>query len=190
MNTFGHYTLVLVATLIASISSGRAAIAGEVPDAGNWPTGTWYLALDTEVYGLPPGFPLSGMAQIHRDGTMTLVDGGDFGQADFLNTRNLPQFGSWRRKGSGVIEATTLYLEADAANGEVLRWIRVEFEFWRDGAGVTLGTVNTSMLPCAPALPPPSPLTCPDPIENADLFVGVGDPPDVPVTLKRLLPIH
>jgi hypothetical protein len=189
MNTFGQYAMALVATLIAFVTSGQSAVANEIPENSGWPTGTWYLALDTEIYGLPPGFPLSGMAQIHRDGTLTIVDGGDFGQAEFLNTRNLPQYGSWRRAGGGTIEATTLFLEADAASGDVLRWIRVEFALWRDEAGVTLGTVNTTMLPCAPALPPPSPLSCPDPIDNADLFVPVGDPPDVPVTLKRLLPV-
>ncbi|HMB58297.1 MAG TPA: hypothetical protein VKN35_00165 [Xanthomonadales bacterium] len=190
MTHFMRYIMMTLIGLTVLTLSGPGRADGVLADSG-WPTGTWYLALDTEIYGLPPGFPLSGLAQINRDGTLTIVDGGDFGQSNFLATRNLAQFGSWRRVGGHGIEAITLFLEADMETGEVLRWVRGSFLFWQGGGGVTTGTVNTAFLPCAPALPPPSPLTCPDPIENADQFIpftDLGDPADVPVTLKRLLP--
>lgn len=175
--------------LIAVATAGTAA--GAEPDQrsfGHWIVGTWYLALDTEVFGLPPGFPLSGLAQFNRDGTYRILDANDFGQATFLNSQHSQQFGAWRGTRAGRMIGTALFLQADLATGEVLRWERTHLQLSRtDERDVVTGVVNVSVLECNNLLPLPSPLTCPDPIEAADDFVAMP-PTDIPVTLRRLRP--
>lgn len=146
------------------------------------PKGAWYLALDAEPYGLPPGTTLPGLAVFHRDKSFRIVDGGDFGGAPF-GTADTPQVGSWRRR-NGRIEATGLFLQADAATGEVLSWLRVEFLLEEDGSKRLAGTVNVFALPCGDPAPFPV-FGCPDPIAAAGDFVPVP-PTDVPVRLRRV----
>jgi hypothetical protein len=153
---------------------------------GNDFVGTWYLALDSAPFGLPPGFPLSGLVQIHRDGLYQVLDGGDFGQATFTNTQHSQQFGSWRRDRRGRFVGSSLFLEADLQTGEVLRWQRVDIvlERTRD-AGRLEGVANVSILECSNQLPIPTSLTCPDPVASAGRFVMIP-PMDIPITLSRL----
>ncbi len=183
-----------LALLWAVLNATNVALAGDDDDSdgnhGNWIVGTWSLALDTVVFGLPPGFPLRGLAIFNRDGTYQFLDGGDFGHATFLNTQNSQQFGAWRRGRHGKVVGTALYLEADLPTGEVLRWQKTEIVLHKtDSRNVVTGSVTVSILECNNMLPLPSPLTCPDPIESADEFV-LTPPSDVPLTLKRLRPGH
>lgn len=180
--------LALAVSLLLPVVANAGASQGV--SRGTWIVGTWYLALDSQPFGLPPGFPLSGMAIFNQDGSYEFEDGGDFGQATFLNTRNLTQFGAWRVNGRGQIKGTALSLEADLSTGEVLRWARVEVTLERtDDRNVVTGSINVSTLECANMLPVPTPLTCPDPIESAGDFVP-APPNDVPLTLRRLRPNH
>lgn len=149
--------------------------------------GAWYLALDTVPFGLPPGFPLHGLAIFNADGTYQFLDGGDFGQATFLNTQHTQQFGAWRIGRGGNVVGTALYLESDLPTGEVLRWTKVQIDLRTDHAGVMTGHATVSNLDCDFLLPIPTALTCPDPIEFADQFVVVP-PTEIPVELKRLEP--
>ena len=178
----------VLAWSLAAVGTADLAQADDNANGGRWIVGTWYLALDTEIFGLPPGLPLSGLAIFNRDGTYQFQDGGDFGQATFLDTRHSNQFGSWHNTLGGKVKGVALFLEADRASGAVLRWQKVETELHRsDDRSVVTGTATVSILECNNALPVPSPLTCPDPIDGADNFV-ILPPTDIPITLKRLRP--
>jgi hypothetical protein len=179
-------SLALIATMMVA---GPAVFAGRCSHPSV--AGTWYLALDTTPFGIQ-GLALSGLATFHDDGTVLIIDAGDFGQATFLNKQHSVQMGAWRCiRGRDIprnvrkVVASTLFLEADL-DGEVEAWYRVELELTMSGDGQELkGFVTTLKLPCDVAPPIPTPLTCPDPIENADLF-EIDGPPNVPVTLRRL----
>jgi hypothetical protein len=145
--------------------------------------GTWYLALDAEPYGLPPGASLPGLAQFHADRTLQIVDAGDFGGPPFP-TRDTTQVGSWRISGRGRIEATTLFLQGDAMGGGILAWARVDLSLRLTGRDLVTGTVNFSALECDQSAPLPI-FACPDPIDRAGDFVAMP-PSDVPVALKRV----
>ena len=146
------------------------------------PTGTWYVALDTEPFGLPPGTNLAALATFHRDKTFLIEDGGDFGGLPF-GTVDTAQIGSWRWRG-GHVEAVSLSLHGDAITGEVLSWQKAHFVLVPDGPNRLVATVNVFELPCD--LPAPFPaFGCPDPIASAADFVPVP-PFDLPVLLKRL----
>lgn len=146
------------------------------------PTGSWYLALSAEPFGLPPGSNLAGLATFHRDRTFLIQDAGDFGGLPF-GTVDSAQIGSWRRKG-GRVEAVSLFLHADAVTGDVLSWQKVHFVIVADGRDRMVATANVFELPCD--LPAPFPaFGCPDPIESAADFTPVP-PFDLPVVLKRL----
>jgi len=145
--------------------------------------GAWYLALDAEPYGLPPGASLPGLAQFHTDRTLQIVDGGDFGGPPF-STSDTAQVGSWRSSGRGRIEASTLFLQADAMSGGILAWLKVEFSLRLVGRDQVTGTVNISALECDQTAPLPI-FACPDPIERAGDFAPMP-PFDVPVVLKRV----
>jgi hypothetical protein len=177
-------------TCLTCLIGNYTAIAqdAELPAArdGQGLVGTWYLALDSVPFGLPPGFPLSGLMQFQQSGTYQILDGGDFGQATFTNTQNSQQFGAWRRDRNGSFVGTALFLEADLPTGEVLRWVRTQFLLaTTPDADVIEGIVNIATLECGNQLPLPTPLTCPDPIASADQFVLVP-PADIPLTLRRL----
>lgn len=180
-------TSLLAALCCIALAAADSARADNDKASGPWIVGTWYLTLDTTIFGFPPGFPFSGLAIFHADGTYVLQDAGDFGQATFLNTQNSQQFGSWRMAPGGTIVGTALFLEADLATGEVLRWQRTESVLHRQASGGVAGTVTAYVLECDNLLPIPTPVTCPDPIESADAFVVVP-PADIPITLKRLTP--
>lgn len=152
----------------------------------DWISGAWYLALDSEPYGVPPGYPLGGLAVFNADGTFQVLDAGDFGQATFTNTQHTTQLGAWRKVRYNKVIGTTLFLEADLASGEVLRWNKVRFTLrpTRDRDVVT-GTVNVLILDCSNLLPLPTALTCPDPTNPANTFTEVP-PADIPVTLTRV----
>ncbi len=171
------------ATLTLFLLAGMAAAA----DHGASPVnGTWYLALDAEPFGLPPGTNLPGTMIIDQNGSVEIIDGGDFGGAPFP-TRDTAQHGAWRWR-HRTIEAVTLFLQADAISGDVLAWQRVEFSLTPDGTDRMTGTVNVFALPCD--LPAPFPVFgCPNPIAAAGSFVALP-PFDIPILLERLKPIR
>ena len=180
---------ITVATLYLA-GSGTFALADDKDylswQRADWMTGAWYLALDSEPFGLPPGFPLSGLAVFNRDGTLQILDAGDFGQATFTNTRNSVQFGAWRVVHKSQVIGTTLFLEADLGTGEVLRWNKVRIVLARGAdRDVVAGTVNVSVLECSNLLPLPTALTCPDPTDPSRAFTELP-PADIPVTFRRL----
>jgi hypothetical protein len=181
----------LLTLLLIFLTGSQSARAEDESGTGNWLVGTWSLALDSEIFGLPPGFPLRGLAIFNRDGTYQFQDAGDFGQANFLNTQNSTQFGAWRRADNGVVIGTALFLEADLATGELLRWQKVTLVLEKsDERNVVIGTATVSLLECDNLLPLlPTALTCPDPIDSADDFV-VLPPSEIPITLKRLRAGH
>ncbi len=159
--------------------------------SGRHIVGTWFLALDAGPFAPPfEGLFLSGLMQIHRDRTFMISDAGDFAADSFIPTFATPQYGAWKfksRYGSNKIVATSLYLEAQGETGEAFRWNRVQFKLRVIDRNRVEGMMSASYLPC-PEMPPfPTPLTCPDPVENADEFVPDG-PADVPVTLTRIVP--
>ena len=145
--------------------------------------GAWYLALDAEPYGLPPGTSLPGLVQFHADRTLLIVDGGDFGGPPFA-TRETAQVGSWRVSRRGRIEAATLFLQADATSGGILAWVKVDLSLRLQSRNVVSGTVNVSALECDQTAPLPI-FACPDPIDGAGAFMAMP-PFDVPVVLKRV----
>ena len=166
----------------------KLLLAEDSSGDGNWIVGTWYLALDTEPFGLPPGFPLSGLAIFNRDGTYQWLDANDFGQATALNTQHSQQFGSWKINRHGTVVATSLFLSADLPTGELISWEKVNMTLKRTrGRNVVRGRVNLSILECQNMLPIPTPLTCPDPIASAGDFVA-APPADIEITFKRLRP--
>ena len=180
----------LLTLLLIFLTGSQSARAEDGSGTGNWLVGTWSLALDSVVFGLPPGFPLRGLAIFNRDGTYQFQDAGDFGQANFLNTQNSIQFGAWRRADNGVVIGTALYLEADLASGELLRWQKVTLVLEKsDERNVVIGTATVSILECDHLLPLPSALSCPEPIDSADDFVLLP-PSEIPITLKRLRAGH
>jgi hypothetical protein len=181
--------IISCAAMLCLAGSGTLALADGNNwswDRVDWMTGTWYLALDSEPFGLPPGFPLSGLAVFNRDGTLQILDAGDFGQATFTNTQNSVQFGAWRKVRKNQVIGTTLFLEADLATGEVLRWNKVRIVLARDvSSDVVAGTVNVSVLECSNLLPLPTALSCPDPTDPSNAFTDLP-PADIPVTFTRL----
>ena len=178
----------LVLALSWTVLAGASNPADNAHKRGHWIVGTWYLALDTVPFGLPPGFPLNGLAIFNSDGTFQFQDGGDFGQATFLNTQHTTQFGAWRRAVRRGAVGAALFFEADLPTGEVLRWLKTDIKLHRTrDRDVVTGIVNVSRLDCPNMLPLPTPLTCPDPIKSAGDFVVVP-PTEVPITLRRLKP--
>ncbi len=171
-------------TLLAVVILAGVTIAPTNADARNrhYPFGTWYVALDAGPFGLPPGLSLPGIMSIHLDRTAVLVDGGDFGGLPFA-TRDSAQLGSWRFTRNGI-RVVMLFLQADAATGDVLGWQRVHLSLRHRGRDTLVGDVNVFELKCEGPAPFPI-FNCADPIENADRFEPAS-PPDVPVTLRRL----
>lgn len=154
--------------------------------------GTWYLALDAGAFdpGLA-GTVLSGLAQFHPDRTFMVSDAGDFGADSFLPTLASPQYGAWRLRLSGSswareIVGTSIFIEAHKVTGEALGWNKVQFNIRMVGQNRAAGTISAFFLPCNDAPPIPSPLTCPDPVENAGSFIPAS-PPDVAITLRRIV---
>lgn len=145
-------------------------------------TGAWYVALDAEPYGLPPGSTLAGLATFHRGKGFQLVDGGDLGGLPF-DTRHTAQFGSWRRTEGGV-DAVSLFLQGDTITGEIRSWVKVHFSLVFDGPRTLEGNVNVFELPCSGPAPFPV-FGCPDPIASAKEFIALP-PFDVPIRLRRL----
>jgi len=168
---------VACAAFLTSLLAWQGGTATETPQPK--PVGVWALALDAGPFGIP-GFALQGAATFHRDGTLTIVDAGDFGS---LGTLDTAQLGAWRRTSDGVL-ARTLLLSADPATGEPLMWQRVTFRLARGAdADHMVGTINVEMLAC-PATPLPDALTCPNPVTDSAGFVPSG-PADVPVEFHR-----
>ena len=155
-------------------------------NGAGWLVGTWYLALDSTPFGVPPGYPLGGLVMFNGDGTYQLQDAGDFGQATFVGKRHSYQFGAWKRVGRGRIVGTALFLEAELTTGEVERWQKVTIELQRTRSWSTLeGTVNVSILECPNLLPLPTALSCPDPVKHAADFVPLP-PENVAIKLRRI----
>ena len=144
--------------------------------------GTYYLALDAEPFGLPPGLSLPGLLTLHIDRTAIIVDGGDFGGLPF-DARDSAQLGSWRYTREGI-EVVMLFLQAESSTGDVRSWQRVHLSLKNDWRKGLVGTVNVFQLTCEGQAPFPV-FNCPDPIERAADFVR-NSPPDVSVKLRRL----
>jgi hypothetical protein len=124
------------------------------------------------------------------DDRYQLQDTGDFGQANFLNTQNSSQYGAWSQGSHGTVIATALYLEADLATGELLRWQKVALVLEKsDERDVVTGAATVSILECDHSLPLPSALSCPDPIDSAEDFV-IQPPTEIPISFKRLRAGH
>lgn len=146
-------------------------------------SGTYYLALDAEPFGLPPGLSLPGLLTLHKDRTAIVVDGGDFGGLPF-NTRDSAQLGSWRYTRQGI-NVVLLFLQAEGATGDVRSWQRVHMALRTRARNRLVGKVNVFKLACDGPAPFPV-FNCPDPIKHAADFVRDDSPPDVPVKLRRL----
>lgn len=166
---------------IALLSS--LAFAQSRPAAGgNTVVGTWYLALDAEPFGLPPGTNLPGLAQFHSDRTMTLVDAGDLGAAPFP-TRDTAQLGNWTRH-RGQVQTRTLFLQIDGETGQALGWNRVELSLSMPHGNVMEGHADVYFLACDQEAPFPV-FFCSNPVESLSDFELV--PPDnIPITLTRI----
>lgn len=171
-----------LATVFALGLFSATACAQPSSSAGSTVEGTWYLALDAEPFGLPPGTNLPGLAQFHADGTMTLLDAGDLGAAPFP-TRDTMQLGDWTRRG-GQIRTSTLFLQIDEESGQALGWNRVRLRLRMPQGDTMHGVVNVSFLACNPATPFPV-FFCPDPVANQQEF-GPLPPVDIAVILRRL----
>jgi hypothetical protein len=167
----------LFAALLTCLLAWQGGAAAETPQPN--PVGAWALALDAGPFGIP-GFALQGAATFHRDGTVTIIDAGDFGS---LGTLDTAQLGVWRRTSDGIL-ARTLLLSADPATGEPLLWQRVTFRLSHGAdADHMVGTINVEMLAC-PASPLPGAVTCPNPVLDSAGFVPSG-PADVPIEFHR-----
>ena len=180
MRTHGTFPK-LVVLLALGVIPAIAVSAPAAPAIG--PVGAWYLALDSEPFGLPPGTTLSGLASFQFGGTFQFVDAGDFGGEPFF-LEDSPQVGTWRRGAAGSIVARSLFLQADASNGEMKAWNRVEIVLHPRGHNRMRGHVNVFSLDCD--LPAPfGVFACPDPIANEASFEPAS-PPDVPIEFTRL----
>ena len=183
---------VAVATIALTMLMVGPNAQAEGGHDGRQIVGNWYLALDAGPFDPNlAGTFLAGLAQFHRDRTFMLNDAGDFGAASFLPTFATAQYGSWRLRSSGghrnrIIEGTAIHLEAHRDTGELLGWNKVQFSFHMVNKNRAEGTINAFFLPCTDAPPFPTPLTCPDPVENAGSFFPAS-PPDVPITLTRIV---
>ncbi|MEO1203485.1 MAG: hypothetical protein AAFX10_12305 [Pseudomonadota bacterium] len=173
---------VLAAALLLAVVALLATFNAHAGKGFRPVAGTYYLALDAEPFGLPPGLALPGLLTLHADRTAIVVDGGDFGGLPF-DARDSAQLGSWRYTREGI-SVVLLFLQADGATGDVRSWQRVHIALKRHGDRGLAGTVNVFQLPCQGPAPFPI-FNCPDPIERAADFVR-NSPPDVAVTLRRL----
>ena len=165
-----------LASVIALVTGLPAAADVEMPR----PIGTWALSLDAGPFGVP-GFSLTGIATFGADGSLIIVDAGDFGS---LGTLDTAQLGSWKRTAGGVV-ARTLILSANPATGEPLVWQRVTFSLQRGtDDDHMVGVINVEVLPCTPTPPLPGALTCPNPVQNSAAFAP-SPPGDVAVEFLR-----
>ena len=170
-------------SVVAIVAIAVAPASAPASASSTGPVGAWYLALDSEPFGLPAGTFLSGLASFQFGGTFQFVDTGDFGGAPFF-FEDSPQVGAWRRGAAGSIVARSLFLQADASNGEMKAWNRVELVLYPHGHNRMTGHVNVFALDCD--LPAPfGVFACPDPIANEAAFAPAS-PPDVPVEFTRL----
>lgn len=164
--------------LLGALATWNGALADDSAQAK--PVGTWSLALDAGPFGIP-GFALHGIASFHSDGTLMIVDAGDFGS---LGTRDTAQLGVWERV-DGSILARTLMLSAAPDTGEPMYWQRVTFSLVRGASNDHMvGTINVEVLACTPTPPLPGALTCPTPVTGAAGFAAVP-PLDVSVEFHR-----
>ncbi len=175
--------LVVITWLMTMLAAPAAVAGGQHKSA----PGAWYLALDAEPYGLPPGVSLPGLVTIQSDGTVQIADGGDFGGFPFMS-RDSTQFGSWRYTRYGGIRMVTLFLQADAISGDVIRWQKVQLQLRFEDRNTLVGTVNVLGLDCSgPA--PAGVFNCPNPVASAALFApNPNEPVDVRVRLQRIKP--
>jgi len=181
MRTSGTVLKLLVLLTLATTPAVAASPAAT--SAGIGVVGAWYLALDAKPFGFDEGTTLSGLASFQFGGTFQFVDTGDFGGAPFF-MNDSPQIGAWRRSAGGRIVATSLFLQADASNGEMKAWNRVELVLYPYGSNRMRGHINVFALPCD--LPAPfGVFACPDPIASEASFMPAS-PPNVPVEFTRL----
>ena len=180
-NNRSHVLLAIL--VLVGIALVATAVSASERTAADRITGTWYIALNVEPFGLPAGTKMPGLAVFNRDGTVQFVDGGDFGGLPFT-TRDLPQTGSWTPRPGGA-EAVLLSLQADDITGEVLSWQKLHLRLFVDGRNRLLAIGQASTLACDQPAPFPI-FGCPDPIASADDFVPVNSF-DLEVELTRLL---
>lgn len=180
-----HFVLVpgfaIAATVFVLFSASGFAEPPKLAD-GNTVHGTWYLALDAEPFGLPPGTNLPGLLQLHEDGTMITLDLGDLG-ADPFPTRDTAALGSWSRD-RGQVQTRSLFLQIDGESGNALGWNKVELQLSFPDGSVMEGHANVSFLPCDQGTPFPT-FFCPSPVMFLDEFEAVP-PQNIPIVLTRL----
>jgi hypothetical protein len=183
----GLFALLCLAAGTAVITRAEGDNGSVETRGGHWIVGTWYLQLDSEPYGLPPGFPLSRIAIFTSDGTYQGQDAGDFGNPNFTPQQST-QYGAWQTSEGNTVILTTLSFQAELYTGDVTLWGRGQFEFHRtDDPDFVSGHVTGAILFCDDSLPVPTPLACPNPIESADELIVIP-PFDIPITLTRLRP--
>lgn len=189
----GRFRIMMLVMAVAMLFLGTQASADDNRYAFDKRiVGNWVIALDAGPFDPNlSGTFLSGLAQFHSDRTFMINDAGDFGADSFFATLASPQYGVWRFERDAhhkitTIHGTAMYLEARKPSGEMLGWNKVHFKLHVISKNRVEGSINAFFLPCADAPPFPTPLTCPDPVENAASFVPAS-PPDVPMTMTRIV---
>lgn len=168
-----------VAAIVLVAATYRKPASAQSEGKAVW--GTWVLSMDTGIFGIPDGV-FWGLVTVHRDGTVTIVDGGDLGSAPFTTT-DTAQVGAWVRVGRQTFKATTLFLRKDESTGEAEGWHRVRFtiEFAEDQDHL-IGFADEETLACNSGPTPFRLLNCPDPLTSA--FTPAPFP--IPIRLTRL----
>jgi hypothetical protein len=177
---------VLLVALLFVGSGGNTAAQGS--NGASFP-GTWFLELDAEPFGLPPGIALPAFLTIHADGTLLIFDAGDFGAVP-INLVQSPQFGTWSRAGHRSIVATTLFFAGDPFTRDttLIKRVRLLIGFAGNDFDRLTGVAETVEQIECPLGPLPSFLNCPNPITAPDeaWVPEPGGAPDVPMQMWRL----
>ena len=153
-------TFVTVAAILLWAVPGWFTTSAENQGATVW--GTWHFVLD-----IGPGATIPGVITLHRDGTLTIVDGTDFGGAPFP-FKNSAGHGVWIKTGANTFENRNLELNFDPFSGQLtsITLVRATFHFDGDFDHLSGEAVIDSWL-C------PTPFTCPDPLTAAPDIPGV-----------------
>ena len=153
-------TVVAVAAILLLAVPGWFTTSAENKGATIW--GTWHFVLD-----VGPGATIPGVVTLHRDGTVTTVNGTAFGGAPFPFKTSVGH-GVWIKTGANTFESRTLGLNFDPFSGQLtsITLDRATAHFDGDFDHLSVEAVIDVWL-C------PTPFTCPDPLTAA---------PDIPGT--------
>jgi len=151
--------------------------------------GTWYGELDGTPFGLPPEAAISVLMTIHHDGSLLLLDSGDFGAPPISQVQS-PMLGSWARSGRRSIKATALFFAGDPDTRDTLLVKRVRLQLRFEGTDVDelVGVAEIVEQLACPAGPLPGFLGCPNPItaEDSSWVPEPGGASNVPFRAWRL----